>query len=503
MNIMKNILILKLSILAITLINAQDNIQLEKFQTFESYSNENYDHPLRPQFHFTSLKGWNNDPNGMVFYDGEYHLYFQHNPLDVVWGNMTWGHAVSKDMVHWKQLKHAILPYKDGTIFSGTAVVDHNNSLGKNTKENKAIVAFYTHAQNSKSNWFYQSAAYSLDNGRSFTLINEGNGIVQNQGFDRGERDPKVFWHEESKKWIMILWVKRGNDTFTGPDTGPGNVTKLGKVRFFESNDLVNWRKLFDFDRNWVYECMDMVELPVDGDKSNKKWLLYDASFDYEIGDFDGKSFTTDGKVGKGDLGKHYYAAQTFNNSPDDRVIIIGWLATRDKNIFIENKTSWNQQMSFPSKMELKTTKEGVKLFRTPIKEIERLYLKSYNFKNKSIKYLNNKMKSQEIDLVDVSFDFEKNKHQKLVFDIGGEKIKLENKKFIFQGIEVPVSDESKTNFRVLLDRSSIEIFFNNGEHVLSSYIDPNKKNKRIKIESENNNKLNCNLNIMKSAWIK
>ena len=151
------------------------------------------------------------------------------------------------------------------------------------------------------------------------------------------------------------------------------------------------------------------------------------------------KSFTTDGKVGKGDLGKHYYAAQTFNNSPDDRVIIIGWLATRDKNIFIENKTSWNQQMSFPSKMELKTTKEGVKLFRTPIKEIERLYLKSYNFKNKSIKYLNNKMKSQEIDLVDVSFDFEKNKHQKLVFDIGGEKIKLENKKFIFQGINTCV----------------------------------------------------------------
>ena len=235
---MKNILLLKLSFLAFTFINAQDNIQLEKFQTFKSYSDENYDHPLRPQFHFTSLKGWNNDPNGMVFYDGEYHLYFQHNPLDVVWGNMTWGHAVSKDMVHWKQLNHAILPYKDGTIFSGTAVVDHNNSLGKNTKENKAIVAFYTHAQNSKSNWFYQSAAYSLDNGRSFNLINEGNGIVQNQGFDRGERDPKVFWHEESKKWIMILWVKRGNDTFTGPDTGPGNVSKLGKVRFFESNDL-------------------------------------------------------------------------------------------------------------------------------------------------------------------------------------------------------------------------------------------------------------------------
>ena len=112
-------------------------------------------------------------------------------------------------------------------------------------------------------------------------------------------------------------------------------------------------------------------------------------------------------------------------------------------------------------------------------------------------------MKSQEIDLVDVSFNFEKNKHQKLIFDIGGEEITFENKKFIFQGIEVPVAGESEINFRVLLDRSSIEIFFNNGEYVLSSYIDLDKKNKRIEIKSENNNKLNCNLNIMKSAWIR
>ena len=154
----------------------------------------------------------------------------------------------------------------------------------------------------------------------------------------------------------------------------------MGKVRFFESKDLMNWRKLFDFDRNWVFECMDFVELAVDGDQSNKKWLLYDASFDYEIGDFDGSKFITDKKVGKGDFGNHYYAAQTFYNSPDKRTVIIGWMPTRDKNIFIDNKTPWYQQMSFPSTMELRTSSDGIKLYRNPIKEIENLYIKSYLF---------------------------------------------------------------------------------------------------------------------------
>ena len=143
----------------------------------------------------------------------------------------------------------------------------------------------------------------------------------------------------------MILWIKRGDDTFSGPDTGPGIAKKMGKVRFFESKDLMNWRKLFDFDRNWVFECMDFVELAGAGDQSKKKWVLYDASVDYEIGHFDGSKFITDKKVGKGDFGNHYYAAQTFYNSPDKRTVIIGWMPTRDKNIFIDNKTPWNQQM--------------------------------------------------------------------------------------------------------------------------------------------------------------
>ena len=499
---MKKILkILPLTFFTVFLFS-QEEAYIKKFQTFPSYKDIGYDQDLRSQFHFSSLKGWNNDPNGMVFYDGEYHLFFQHNPEGVKWGNMTWGHAVSKNMVNWKQLNHAILPFRDGTIFSGTAVVDHNNTLGKNTSDNNAIIAFFTHAQNSKENWFYQSAAYSTDKGRTFKLINDGHGIVPNQGYDRGERDPKVFWHEQSKKWIMILWIKRGDDTFSGPDTGPGIAKKMGKVRFFESKDLMNWRKLFDFDRNWVFECMDFVELAVDGDQSNKKWLLYDASFDYEIGDFDGSKFITDKKVGKGDFGNHYYAAQTFYNSPDKRTVIIGWMPTRDKNIFIDNKTPWNQQMSFPSTMELRTSSDGIKLYRNPIKEIENLYIKSYLFSNKKIKNITKRLNKIDFELIDLTLSFKPEKNDEIIINLRGKEIKYKNEFFTFQNTKIPapkVNDYVK--IRVLVDRPSIELFINDGESVMTTYSVSDKNNMKILFKSNRNLNIELEINKLKSSW--
>jgi sucrose-6-phosphate hydrolase SacC (GH32 family) len=492
-------------------INSQDGIQLQEYQTFPSYNDTGYDQDLRSQFHFSSIKGWNNDPNGMVFYNDEYHLYFQHNPKGVNWGNMTWGHAVSKDMVHWKQLNHAILPYRNGTIFSGTAIVDHNNSLGKNTDSKKAIVAFFTHANNSwgdknrpkqQPSWFYQSAAYSLDDGRTFNLINEGHGVIPNQGFDQGERDPKIFWHEETQKWISILWIKRGDDTFLGPNTGPGDPKKMGKVRFFESSDLINWRKLSDFDRNWVFECMDFVQLPVDGDNSNKKWLLYDASFDYEIGDFNGKEFVTDKNVGIGDYGDNFYAGQTFNNSPDERTIIIGWMPTRDNDIFIENKMPWNQQMSFPSTMELRTTENGIKLFRNPIKEIENLYIKKYSYNSKSINFVNRSLARISPELIDLRLNFKPIENDEFKINIRGQEIIYKNQNFIFQDTNVPAKQRNgKTSIRVLLDRSSIEIYVNEGENIMTTYAVSNKKNKNVSISSNRNMRINLELNELKSSW--
>ncbi len=296
----KNVFLVAILFMVSTTLMAQNdktNVQNQEMQTFDTYDDVGYDQDLRPQFHFSSLKGWLNDPNGMVWYDGEYHLYFQHNPKDVKWGNMTWGHAVSTDMVHWEQLPHAILPYGGGTIFSGTAVVDHKNFLGKQTGDTKTLVAYFSFAKEP----FYQAAAYSTDKGRTFSLVNNGGSVVPNQGFDKSERDPKVFWHEESQKWVMVLWVLSGKEEGSSEE-------KLGKVLFFTSENMVDWEVASDFNRAWVYECMDFVELPVDGDKNNKKWLLYDASFDYEIGDFDGKTFTTDKKIYKGDSGTDFYA---------------------------------------------------------------------------------------------------------------------------------------------------------------------------------------------------
>ncbi len=488
------LLMAALLITATNLMAQNDNsgIQDQGMQTFESYQDIGYDQVLRPQFHFTSIKNWHNDPNGMVWYDGEYHLYFQHNPKGTAWGNMTWGHAVSTDMVHWKQLPHAILPYSGGTIFSGTAVVDHNNSLGKQKGDVKTLVAIFSFAKEP----FYQAAAYSTDKGRTFQLVNNGGAVVPNQGFDKGERDPKVFWHEASKKWVLVLWVKLGKKDGT-PEQ------KLGKVRFFTSTNLTDWTVASDLDREWVFECMDFVQLPVDGNKDNKKWLLYDASFDYEIGDFDGKTFTTDKKTFKGDFGTNFYAAQTFNNSPDGRTVIIGWMNEGNKSVFQKAGMPFNQQMSFPSTMELKTTTEGIRLYRWPVKEIEKLYVKSYKFKNLTVDKLSEKLVGVKAELIDMSVEFEPRNSVKLI--IRGLEVTYDRKSEMFiygtSKVAAPVI-AGKVKLRVLLDRASIELFANGGAAVSTCYAVAEPGNKNISISADDGTKINSIIiNELKSSW--
>ena len=468
------------------------NVQNQEMQTFDSYKEVGYDQILRPQFHFSSLKGWLNDPNGMVYYDGEYHLFFQHNPKATVWGNMTWGHAVSNDMVHWTQLPHAILPYGGGTIFSGTAVVDYNNILGKQKGDIKTLVAFFSFAKEP----FYQAAAYSTDKGRTFKLVKNGGPVVPNQGFDKGERDPKVFWHEASKKWVMLLWVLRGKKDGTPEE-------RLGKVRFFISDNMVDWEVASDFNREWVFECMDFVELPVDGEQNKKKWLLYDASFDYEIGEFDGKTFTTDKKVFKGDSGTDFYAAQSFNNSPDARTVLIGWMQERKNSIFEKEGMPFNQQMSFPTTIELRTTSEGIRLFRWPIKEIENLYVKSNTFKNLTLKKAGKKLAGVKAELIDMSIEFEPTSPMKLT--IRGLEISYveTSQEFIFgeSRIAAPVIN-GRVKLRILIDRSSIELFANEGAAVATCYAVPSPDDFSISVFADSDLKINTiTVNNLKSTW--
>ena len=464
-------------------------IQEQKWQTFDSYKGVGYNQTLRPQFHFSSQKNWINDPNGMVYYDGEYHLYFQHNPTGIKWGNMTWGHAVSTDMIHWKQLPHAILPYGKSTIFSGSAVVDEQNVLGKQVGKNKTIVAIYTAWGNG------QAGAYSTDKGRTFQLINNGKPIVQATGINKGERDPYIFWHEASKKWIMVLWIKRAAKEGSDED-------KMGKVRIYTSDNLTEWTMASDFDRDWVYECMNLVELPVDGNDNNKKWVVFDAGFHYEVGDFDGKTLTTDKKTLQGDFGKGFYAAQTFNNSPDGRRVLIGWM-TNSNGADEQKGMPFSGQFSFPSKLDLRNTKDGLRLYRWPIKEIESLYSKTHQLKNLSIEKATEKLASIKAELMDLSIEFEPKDSLKLTVRGLDITYKLSEESFEYGNFKIPAPIiDGKVKLRVLLDRSSLELFANDGQNVATFFAIPKTDNLSVAVSGGVDTKINSMvIHKLKSIW--
>ena len=233
-----------------------------------------YEEKYRPQFHFTAKRGWDNDPNGLVFYKGEYHLFFQHNPFGNQWGNMTWGHAVSPDLVHWTQLRNAIEPDRMGTIFSGSAVVDWENTASFQTGPEETLVAIYTAAggtsPESKGQPFTQCIACSNDRGRTFTKY-RANPVVPHMVGDN--RDPKVVWHVPTRKWIMTLYLS-GND-----------------YRFLASPDLKTWAKLHDITVPGCAECPDFFEMTVDGEPGVTKWVWTAANDKYLVGMFDGERF--------------------------------------------------------------------------------------------------------------------------------------------------------------------------------------------------------------------
>ena len=310
-----------------------------------------YNEKNRQQFHFSSRRGWNNDPNGMVYYDGEYHLFYQHNPYGWNWGNMTWGHAVSTDIVHWEVLDDAIHPDHLGTIFSGSAVIDEKNTAGFQTGSEKVIVCIYTSAAGtsdwSKGRRFTQSIAYSNDRGRTWTVY-EGNPVIEH--INGRNRDPKVIWHKPTNQWVMALYL---------------DDREMG---FFTSRDLKSWE--LQSKLKCFHECPELFELPVDGDKNNMRWVFYGASGDYFVGDFDGKEFKPDGKAIGFHSGNCFYASQTFNNMPkeDGRRIQIAWGRINTPGM------PFNQCMLFPIELTLHTTEEGIRMFAEPINEIETLH---------------------------------------------------------------------------------------------------------------------------------
>ena len=300
------ILGLKKDALAINLMKLSD--------TFDTTNTDYY----RPSYHFTPLYGWMNDPNGMVYKDGEYHLYFQYNPYGSKWGNMHWGHAVSKDLIHWQHLDPAIARDPVGHIFSGSSVIDKKNTAGYGKD---AIIAIYTN--NSVNHDEVQCMAYSTDNGRTFTKY-EGNPVLTPFDGLKDFRDPKVFWYEKGKCWYMIVSADK-------------------EMRLYKSKNLKKWDYVSAFGEGMgqqpcQYECPDFFQLPVNGDKKNMKWVMImninpgcmfgGSATEYFVGDFDGKTFTCqDPQESKWlDYGKDHYATVTFSNT-GDRVLAMTWMS--------------------------------------------------------------------------------------------------------------------------------------------------------------------------------
>ena len=295
----------------------KDALALNLLKLSDTFDTTNTDY-YRPSYHFTPLYGWMNDPNGMVYKDGEYHLYFQYNPYGSKWGNMHWGHAVSKDLIHWEHLDPAIARDPVGHIFSGSSVVDKKNTagFGKN-----AIIAIYTN--NSVNHDEVQCVAYSNDNGRTFTKY-EGNPVLTPFDGLKDFRDPKVFWYEKGKCWYMIVSADK-------------------ETRFYKSKNLKKWNYVSAFGKGigqqpCQYECPDFFQLPVNGDKKKMKWVMTmninpgcwfgGSATEYFVGDFDGKKFTCPdaNEVKWLDWGKDHYATVTFSNT-GDRVLGITWMS--------------------------------------------------------------------------------------------------------------------------------------------------------------------------------
>ena len=322
-------------------------------------SDTRYREALRPQFHFTAQKHWINDPNGLVYLDGEYHLYFQHTPGSMVHGRTTWGHAVSSDLVHWKQLHTAALDVDEtGWMWSGSAAVDHHNTGGFQDGAAPPLIAFYTAGGERvfPEKRCIQCIAHSTDRGRTWTKFT-GNPVI---GHIRAQnRDPKVVWHAPTSQWIMTLFMDE-ND-----------------YALFASTDLKSWTHLQDLTLPGVSECPDFFELPVDGDPSDTRWVFWGASGGYLLGDFDGRTFSPETEVLQAEQGANGYAAQTWSDVPaeDGRRIQISWMRGGRYPAM-----PFNQQMSFPVKLTLRTLPQGIRLCREPVAEIELLHAGTRNW---------------------------------------------------------------------------------------------------------------------------
>lgn len=468
---------------------------------------------FRPVYHHTPVYGWMNDPNGMFYKDGVYHLYFQYNPYGSVWGNMHWGHSTSTDLMHWKFEGCAIVPDAWGAIFSGSCVVDHNNTAGFGKG---AVVAFYTSAK--ATPWGdvqSQSMAYSLDNGKTFTKY-EGNPILTSS--EKDFRDPKVFWYAPGKHWVMILAVGQ-------------------HMEIYSSVNLKEWKKESEFGamqgaHGGVWECPDLVEIPVEGTRE-KKWVLIcnlnpggpfgGSAAQYFVGSFDGKKFVNESPTQTKwmDWGKDNYATVTWNNAPDGRCIALGWMS----NWQYANHVPTRQYRSANTlARDLTLYREGQELYlkSTPSSEVKKARGKKVSIpsfkvseKHEMVNLFEEKQGAYEVEIV-----IQNAGASKIAFCLlndKGEKVSmyydLNRKQFVMDRSEsgtvdfskdfpavtvAPVNVDKELTLRLFVDRSSIEAFGEDGKFVMTNLVFPSQPYVKMCFEADKNGYAVKSLNVYK-----
>lgn len=474
---------------------AKSRAAIKRYRASDGY----YREPWRPQFHFTPERNWMNDPNGLVFHRGEWHLCYQHNPVGNEWGHMTWGHAVSRNLLNWKHLPLAIVEEPNEMIFSGSAVVDHRNSSGFGSADNPPLVAIYTSHKVAKPRRQSQSLAYSTDNGRSWTKY-AGNPVIDLK--IPNHRDPKVFWHEPTERWVMLVVL-----------------AAMKKVQIYGSDDFKSWDLLSEFGPagaqgkpNW--ECPDLFELPIEtanGEPTgNTAWVLEadmgggsvagGSGGEYFIGDFDGKRFTCTDPAKPAywvDYGRDFYAPISWSDVPrqDGRRIWIGWMNNWQTHKLPTKP--WRSAMSVPRALSLRETGTGLRLAQRPVRELIKLRRDRKDGRSDAVR-------GRELDLeIEVALNGNdpielrvfKGASEETVIGYAPAEGELYvnrrrsgltgfHKSFAGEYRAPLVVEDGVLDLRVLLDRSSVEVFAEGGTVVSTNRVFPKAGSDRVTLDA-------------------
>ena len=481
--------------------------EIKLSDTFDSSNRETY----RPVYHHTPVYGWMNDPNGMFYKDGVYHLYFQYNPYGSMWANMTWGHSTSTDLTHWTYEGTAIVPDAWGAIFSGSCVVDKDNTAGFGKG---AVVAFYTSAKSTPwGDVQSQSMAYSLDNGKTFIKYEHNPILTSNE---RDFRDPKVFWYAPGKHWVMMLAVGQ-------------------EMQIYSSGNLKEWKKESSFGamqgaHGGVWECPDLVEVAVEGSKE-KKWVLIcnlnpggpfgGSAAQYFVGSFDGKKFVNESPTQTKwlDWGKDNYATVTWSNAPAGRCIALGWMSNwqyannvpttqyRSANTLARDLTLYRAggELYLKSKPSPEIKKARAEEKKISTFEVKGNYeVASLLADNKGAYEIEMTIENKGTSKIDFSLMNEKGEKVAMYYDVVRKQFVMDRSASGIVGFSrdfpavtvAPVRNTDQIHLRLFIDRSSVEAFGEDGEYVMTNLVFPAEPYNRMVFSSDKGSYIVKSMNV-------